>query len=132
MSKYITPSTNAITLDDQITAWAEKTFPRANGDILPIIEHLDREYRELRIALREHLLFKYREKDSANPELERQALLNDLFEEAADVRFILTHLVGRLSGNLAKETISKFTINQSRVWGIPDEFGVVEHIKEDK
>jgi NTP pyrophosphatase (non-canonical NTP hydrolase) len=106
---YVVPSQDVIELDDQITEWANRTFPREATDIRPIIAHMKRELDEL-----------------------YQALAADDFahamEEAADVRFLLTHLVGRLGGNLGQETMRKFDINQRRDWGDPDEEGVVEHV----
>lgn len=120
---------DAITLDDEITAWAEETFPRENPyDINPIMIHLRREWREFEYAITEWALCYMR---TESPDTDEAGEKLDLvFEEAADMRILLTHLVGRLSGNLAKETILKFHKNKQRTWGEPDAFGVVEHIRE--
>ena len=117
-------SIDAIDLDNQITAWAEAQFPRPNRDINPVLAHLRREWNEFHAAVSEWSLSRLRGENDP-------AVREHMFQEAADIRILLTHFVGRLGGNLASETIRKFRDNQTREWGEPDEDGVVEHIREE-
>lgn len=63
---------------------------------------------------------------------EAQELVDDPTsgEEMADLFHLLVG-VARVAGiDLPAEVARKFAINKGRVWGQPDEFGVVEHVRE--
>jgi NTP pyrophosphatase (non-canonical NTP hydrolase) len=83
-------------------SWADITFSTATP--ASICEHLRREVAELT----EH---------------------SDDAEEAADCMLLLFHLAHKRGWNLEQEVVNKFEKNQRRKWGIPDAFGVVEHVR---
>lgn len=87
-------------------AWQNATFPLSTSESRA--EHLLREAHELR----------------DDPE-------NAL--EMADILLLLSHLANGRNGpnvSLAQAVIKKQHYNRARLWGKPDEAGVVEHIRE--
>ena len=92
-------------LDFQRTvgAWADATFPNATIDSK--MEHLRRETYEVQST----------PKDPS---------------EYADVLSLLIHAANSAGVDLFQAAKDKFEVIQLRKWGKPDEFGVVEHIRE--
>lgn len=85
------------------TYWSNSQFPNATHESKA--EHLLREAAELR----------------ANP--------TDP-EEMADVFMLLAHLADGAHVNLARAVFDKLEKNRKRAWGEPDEFGVIEHVRD--
>lgn len=86
--------------------WQDETFPLSTSESRAC--HLAREAREL----------------ENNP--------TD-FLEMADVLLLLSHLAKGKNGpnvSLTRAVIEKQEINKKRIWGAPDDKGVVEHLKE--
>jgi pyrimidine deaminase RibD-like protein len=88
----------------EIRAWGAATFPSSNP--YSTAEHLRREIEEL----------------LANPH-------NG--EEQADVFHLLIQLARTTEVDLVAEVARKFAVNRRRAWQAPDEFGVVEHVREE-
>lgn len=88
-------------LGREITAWQDRTFPHATPD--SILAHFVKEAVELT------------EDKTA--------------EEAADCVILILGFCHKMGYDLQAEIEKKFAINQSRVWGSPDENGVVEHVR---
>lgn len=85
-----------------ILAWQKETFPKANRH--SVKTHLLRE-------LGEYIVDPYN------------------WEEAADVVFLMLALM-EIEGVTLEEILQhKLGINRARVWGEPDEDGVVEHVR---
>lgn len=88
-------------MQHRISEWAEKTFP--NQSTSAKICHLADEVAEV----------------MENP--------ND-GEELADCAILLFNLAERAGVDLMSEVEKKFAKNRKRIWGKPDERGVVKHI----
>lgn len=88
-------------LQRQIGEWGERTFGEADPEA--ILAHLVEEVWEL--------------VGSQEP------------EEAADVAILLCQFAHRRGFSLRDEVIKKHAINERRVWGAPDERGVVRHVE---
>lgn len=86
-----------------VRAWQAETFPTATP--ASVVEHLRREVLEL-VA------------DPTNT------------SELADVVFLAVGLAYELGVDLATIVADKLAVNRQRVWGEPDEHGVVEHVRE--
>jgi predicted house-cleaning noncanonical NTP pyrophosphatase (MazG superfamily) len=87
--------------------WGNETFnPKRGNNSKAIVHHLEKEVCELM--------------DSNSP------------EEAADCFILLLHHAHALGYDLLDEARKKMEINKERQWGLPDENGVVEHVKEGK
>ena len=82
--------------------WQTTTFPNANKN--GILEHLKREVEELAEHHSPH--------------------------EAADIFILLLEHSNLCGYNLLQESVRKLEINKKRKWKEPDEYGVIEHIKE--
>lgn len=95
------PSLDAVIRD--VNTWQAETFPRATP--ASVVEHLRREINEL----------------VADP--------TDT-SELADVVFLAVGLAYELGVDLTAIVAEKLAINRARVWGQPDEFGVVEHLRD--
>jgi NTP pyrophosphatase (non-canonical NTP hydrolase) len=54
----------------------------------------------------------------------------DIADEIADCMILLFDIAGSFGIDALGQVLVKHKINLSRKWGKPDEFGVVEHIKE--
>lgn len=85
----------------EVAAWAEATF--GEGTTTTLLAHLIKEVRELW--------------DTQEP------------EEAADVFILLLHFAHKRGFSLFDEAQRKFAVNKGRVWGEPDEDGVIEHVR---
>lgn len=97
-------------LKTQITEWGRKTFPLATYN--SVVEHLRREVEEM----------------------QAETTYDGRLAEAADVQHLIYHIEALLleefdAGDLRAATWAKFRENQQRVWGDPDEYGVVEHVE---
>lgn len=101
-------------LMDYIYRWSVKTFPRATT--FSRLKHLEKEIKELIDITQE------------NPEINEKMLM-----EYADC-FILILNSARSQGlsmeDIYQASVKKMEINEQRQWGIPDENGVVEHIRK--
>lgn len=85
-----------------VVSWARQTFKQAT--LFSEVEHLRREAEEL----------------AADPTNE---------SEIADVLILLAQVAARQNVDLAKVVSQKMRVNRSRIWGEPDEHGVVEHVR---
>lgn len=95
----------------EIVGWQKKTF--GNATPLSKLAHLDREIIELKLDLK-----------NKNPNRRL---------EFADCFFLLFGAAaadGMSYEDICEAISEKFKINQNRRWGTPDEYGVVNHIKE--
>lgn len=90
-------------LASEIRTWQAATFPRATP--VSVAEHLRREADELA-------------GEPSNP------------EEMADIFHLLVAAAEANGYDLVDVVATKFAVNRSRVWGQPDEHGVVEHVRE--
>lgn len=91
----------------EVNEWQAVTFPRATP--ASVVEHLRREVLEL---------------------------VDDPTDtaELADVIFLVVGLayeLGLSMSDLARIVAGKLAVNRQRVWGEPDAFGVVEHLREE-
>jgi hypothetical protein len=89
------------TLFEEIQVWQRETFPRATA--LSAANHLVREAKEL---------------------LEDPSELSEL----ADVIILAVGVADQLGIDIEEVVRIKLEINKERVWGEPDEDGVVEHV----
>lgn len=85
-----------------VNVWQAATFPRATP--ASVVEHLRREVAEL----------------IADP--------TDT-SELADVVFLAIGLAYELNVDLSAIVADKLAVNKGRIWGKPDAFGVVEHLR---
>jgi dCMP deaminase len=88
----------------EVNEWQAVTFPRATP--ASVVEHLRREVQELQA-------------DPTNT------------SELADVVFLAVGLAYELGVDLKTIVADKLAINRRRVWAPADEFGVVEHVREE-
>lgn len=93
-------------LQKEIGIWAVDTFPYSTTRSRA--EHLKKEAQEVLDA----------------------AGTDKLGEELADCFLLLAGLAHKNRISLVEEVRKKFEINRRRVWGKPDEKGVIEHIRE--
>ena len=113
-------------LMDDISEWSDTTFSDGffeHGRCVPISYHLQKESKELTEALEMFL---------KNPTKENCELAN---KEFADVFMLLLDSAfhyGLLAKTLISESFEKLEINKKRTWGVPDENGVVEHIRKEE
>jgi NTP pyrophosphatase (non-canonical NTP hydrolase) len=101
-----------------ICKWQKETFGQAN--MFSKIAHLAEELREVIETKRAH------ENGSAT--------LNDVELEFADCFLLLfgaANAAGMTYDDICNAVEEKMKINRSRKWGTPDEFGVVNHIKDE-
>lgn len=97
-----------VELSDEITEWQDSVFTKATP--LSATTHLKKEVLELAI-------------DLINCDYEKARI------EIADC-FLLIIAVAHLSGiDLEASIEEKMAINRRRVWGEPDAYGVVEHVR---
>lgn len=87
-----------------VTAWQRGQFPHATP--ASIAKHLLEEAQELQHAPSDRM-------------------------EIADVQILLAGLAAWQGIDLAEAVAEKLAINQARVWGKPDEHGVVKHVEVD-
>lgn len=104
-------SKNFSDLMKEITDWQDKTFTEATP--LSAAEHLRREVKEL--------IF-----DLTNGDFESAKA------EMADCQLLLIAVAHLSEVDLELAVEEKMAINRLRMWGVPDDQGVVEHIREGK
>lgn len=97
-------SLDSIVVD--IVEWQRETFPKATTHSRKT--HLSKELKELKTALDEGRID---------------------WLEVADVLFMIIALADGEDVDLEGLLEDKFDINKNRVWGEPDEDGVVEHVR---
>jgi NTP pyrophosphatase (non-canonical NTP hydrolase) len=95
-------------IQKNIGEFSKKNFPVSNA--CSKFNHLVREIDELRNAL-EH-----------SPA--------QIKSEIADCMILLYDIAEFMGIDAEQEIIAKMEINKNREWGEPDEFGVVEHIRQ--
>lgn len=83
--------------------WCTKTFPDAKLD--GILKHLEKEV------------------------VEELQVHPDDPHELADCIILLIHYATRKGWSIHDAVLSKFEILKTRVWGKPDEHGVIEHVE---
>jgi len=93
-------------LQDDICEWANKTFG-SNQRLLPVIHHLKQEVDELLTHPHNRMEF-----------ADCFILLLEAAQQA-----------GLDTDDLIRDSYEKLEINKKRVWGEPDENGVVNHIE---
>jgi hypothetical protein len=117
-------------IQDEIKEWSNKTFG-VYRIATPLAYHLKKEVEELIDALKIHYQGLYSNNDNGC-ELYRKD--REFIELAfADCFILLLDCASRISINaesLLKAIKTKLEINKNRVWGKPDENGVIEHIEE--
>lgn len=86
---------------ERATSWSRQTFPHATE--ASTLEHLRREMAEF----------------SADPSV----------YEAADVLILLAQWAHITGVDLAWAVHDKMRVNVNRHWGVPDAYGVVEHVR---
>jgi hypothetical protein len=94
-------------LQDEIAEWSDATFGNGRPPAIPL-HHLAKEVQELIAAPHDQM-------------------------EYADCLILLLDAYRMAGGNtedLLNACDKKLKINRKRVWGIPDENGVVEHIRD--
>jgi hypothetical protein len=107
----------------EVSDWQEKTFPNATSRSAYC--HLIEEIVELGITL--GLSF---------PEIagvvmkSKDAKAGDVGKELADCQMLIFCVSSTEGKNLYEQTVEKFEVCKTRIWGEPDENGVVKHIKE--
>lgn len=101
----------AESLISSIAEWQRKTFP--HGTPASCMAHLARECGELAHAL-------------------GNGLADETAEEAADCLLLLVGIADRSGFDLLQAAEVKLEKNKRRIWGEPDDEGVVEHIDADK
>lgn len=89
-------------LQKEIGLWQAKTFPESTKKT--ILTHFGRELRELKVS--------------------------DKPSELADMLHLLIAYANKLGVSLMSETLKKFSENQNRKWGEPDQDGVREHVRD--
>jgi len=97
-----------LSLQQRIGEWGDRTFPRST--LHSIHAHLSDEVAEL-----------------ADDILGDHDYLTGMREEAADCAILLFQLAHHAGFDLLSEIERKFAVNRMRVWGEPDERGVVKH-----
>lgn len=110
--------------------WSDATFGEGDRN-LAIIYHLTKEVAELIDAMED-----YKESsNSSNMDFKEYSTKIDKVEcELADCFLLLLDSAkhfGMDADDLINVSRAKLNTNKKRKWGIPDENGVVEHIKED-
>jgi hypothetical protein len=102
-------------LMDDIIEWSSKTFE--NETSVSKINHLKKEVEELRFSIfHEH------------SEEEKRYEFADCFM----LLIAAAKMEGLTANDLILITKAKLELNKSRIWGKPDENGVVEHIENDE
>lgn len=108
---------------DRQKAWSDKTFDHGKFTYhrsLPLSYHLQKESKELTETLHNYL---------KDPD---ENSLKEVTEQLADCFLLLldcTAHVGYRVDSLLQFAEAKFSVNLTREWGLPDQNGVVEHIK---
>jgi NTP pyrophosphatase (non-canonical NTP hydrolase) len=104
---------------NEVGDWAEATFGfGGQGERYDaILAHAQRELVELREAVVDNVY----------------GFADNYFQvqsEIADVVLLLMHLAYKFDFSLEQALREKHAINITRQWGLPDEFGVIEHIRD--
>jgi len=112
----------------RIADWSDAQFGEGRSPI-PILHHLKKEVPELIEAIENYQELSLNENGAKETEI---ALKKVLFEYADCFMLILdsARTMGLNSEMLYTYTNWKLEINKNRQWGIPDENGVVEHIRD--
>ena len=111
-------------LMNEICEWSDKTFDNGKftrSRCIPISYHLQKESVELTEALLEF---------ANNPTIEMRMKVG---KEYADLLILLVDSANHFGLNadeLLTVAFNKLEENKKRKWGLPDENGVVEHIRE--
>lgn len=116
-------------LMDDISEWSDNTFGLDQRNPA-IAYHLKKEIDELIWAIKAH-----QNGNKPSVSVKGDMLVERVFLEYADCFMLLldsaTHL-GLSANDLIAYSRIKLEINKARKWGVPDENGVVEHIKESE
>lgn len=113
-------------LMNETCEWSDKTFDNGKFNrirCVPISYHLQKETKELTEALKHFY-------SGIMPSLED---IENTHEEFADVLILLVDAANHFGLNadeLLTVAFNKLEENKTRKWGLPDENGVIEHIKE--
>lgn len=112
-------------LQDKQGKWSDKTF--AGGQYnpsrsIPISHHLQKETEELTEALEEYFNEDVNEENWEAMKFE----IADCFLLLIDI----SHKIGMDMPEIVEYSEKKYQINKVRVWGEPDENGVIEHIRD--
>jgi NTP pyrophosphatase (non-canonical NTP hydrolase) len=120
---------------NSIAEWSDATFGDKQRNPA-LLHHLKKEVSELIEAIEKYELHKkvnYKKHHSFKTTAQNK-LEENVFEEYADCMMLLldsAHHFGISSFDLARFIHKKLEINKARIWGKPDENGVVEHIREN-
>lgn len=115
------PESELSEFQDEVGEWGKKTFD-------PTDQLTNYEFAKGRIN---HFLKESEELKEEFLKHPYPQFMNNMGSELADCFLLLLHISDLMYFDLLKEARKKMEINRKRKWKEPDEFGVIEHIKNE-
>ena len=112
------------TLQYEISAWANETFP--DSAMPGVMAHLIEEVEELFEATQSAEEAAKRNDD--DPDM-YAVKVDEVADECADVMHLLFQVADMYGFDLLAATRLKLKVNKARTWGKPDNNGVVRHVE---
>lgn len=113
-------------LQFDVQEFSDNTFGKHRIS-LPIINHLEKEVKELQEVLKDYYKGSYSDLEEYNKKV------HNIRMEFADCLTLLLDAAAHLqltTDNLISASYEKLEINKKRKWGKADENGVIEHIRD--